>query len=86
MIEYKQAEIEDALLLIEIYDATFYADYIRYGQCPGYGKSKDSMENSIIKSQKYIIYYDRKPVGAISFEECGIGEITENVLRESLCL
>lgn len=74
MIEYKKAEVEDALLLIEIYNAAFYADYIRYGECPGYGRSKESMEASMINSPKYIIYYDKKPVGVISFRERGKGE------------
>ncbi len=74
MIEYKKAEIEDAALLIDIYNAAFYADYLRYGECPGYGRSIDSMESSIIKSSKHLIYYDRKPVGAISFEKRGEGE------------
>ena len=36
-ISYRNANIEDVDLLIEIYNASFYSDYIKYGECPGYG-------------------------------------------------
>ena len=38
-ISYRKANIEDADLLIEIYYAAFYSDFIKYGECPGYGKT-----------------------------------------------
>lgn len=40
-IKYRKAAVEDAELLIEIYNASFYSDYIKYGECPAYGKTKD---------------------------------------------
>ena len=40
-IEYRQAVIDDAELLINIYNASFYDDYVRYGSCPGYGQTKE---------------------------------------------
>ena len=39
-IEYRHASSEDAERLIEIYNAAFYSDYLRYGTCPGYGLTK----------------------------------------------
>ena len=33
-IEYRQAVLEDAELLVNIYNASFYDDYMRYGSCP----------------------------------------------------
>ena len=48
MIEYKKADTEDAELLINIYNSAFYSDYIKYGECPAYGKTKEMMEKSII--------------------------------------
>ena len=33
-IEYRQAVKEDAELLIGIYNAAFYSDYLKYGECP----------------------------------------------------
>lgn len=73
-LQYIKAQKEDAELLISIYNASFYADYIKYGECPGYGKSKESMEISIISSPKMIIYQDDIPVGAISVASKGNGE------------
>ncbi len=36
-IEYRKAETEDAEMLVNIYNASFYGDYRRFGACPGYG-------------------------------------------------
>ena len=65
-IEYRWAEIEDAEMLVEIYNASFYDDYIRYGECPGYGKTVENMKQSIRNCPKHIILCDSKPVGVIS--------------------
>ena len=65
-IEYRQASIEDAELLVKIYNASFYDDYVRYGSCPGYGKTIKMMEESISIYPKYIILYDNEPVGCVS--------------------
>lgn len=40
-IEYRKADITDAELLIDIYNFAFYSDYIKYGECPAYGKTKE---------------------------------------------
>ena len=72
-IEYRQAAIEDAELLIKIYNASFYDDHLRYGSCPGYGKTKEMMEESISKYPKYIILYDNEPVGCVSCKKLGNG-------------
>ena len=45
-IEFRQADVTDAELLIEIYNALFYSDYIKYGECPGYGKTKEIKEKN----------------------------------------
>ena len=65
-IEYRVAEIADAELLIDIYNSAFYSDYIKYGECPAYGRTKEMMEQSIVDCPKFIIIYDNKPVGCIS--------------------
>lgn len=70
-IEYKKANINDAQLLADIYNASFYSDYIKYGECPGYGKTKETMEKSISADPKFIILCDKKPVGAISCKMIG---------------
>ncbi len=77
-IEYRQAALEDAELLINIYNESFYDDYLRYGSCPGYGKTKEMMEESISKYPKYIILCDNEPVGSISCKklEKGVYEVS----------
>lgn len=65
-IEYRKADITDAELLIDIYNFAFYSDYIKYGECPAYGKTKEMMEKSIIEYPKFIILYNGEPVGCVS--------------------
>ena len=77
-IEYRKAVSEDAEILVNIYDAAFYSDYMRYGTCPGYGRTTEMMKESIREYQKYIILCDNKPVGCVScrMQEMGVYEIT----------
>ena len=65
-IEYIKAGAEDAEILINIYNASFYDDHLRYGTCPGYGKTIEMMKASIKDHPKYIILCDNKPVGSVS--------------------
>lgn len=74
MLRYAIARKEDADMLIDIYNASFYDDYIQYGECPAYGKTRENMEASIEKVPKHIIYSDDIPVGVISAENKGGGE------------
>ena len=71
IIEYKQAAIDDAGLLVEIYNASFFSDYQRFGTCPGYGKTIEMMEESLRSSTKHIILCDNKPVGCVSCHSNG---------------
>ena len=64
-IGFRKANEEDAELLIELYNASFYDDFIRYGECPGYGKTKEMMEESIRKYPKHVILCDHEPVGCL---------------------
>ncbi|MBR5938412.1 MAG: GNAT family N-acetyltransferase [Clostridiales bacterium] len=68
-MDYKNADKNDAEVLVEIYNSAFYDDYIRYGQCQAYGRSKENMEQSILDYPKTIAYYRDKPVGVISYKE-----------------
>ncbi|MBO4495712.1 MAG: GNAT family N-acetyltransferase [Clostridiales bacterium] len=71
--EYRKADKADAELLIDIYNSSFYSDFIRYGECPAYGKTKEEMEQSIIDYSKFLIICDGKPVGCISCQETNPG-------------
>ena len=76
-IEFRKAGIADAELLIDIYNAAFYSDYLKYGECPAYGKTKEMMEQSIVDIPKHLIIHDGRPVGCISCKqlESGIYEV-----------
>lgn len=71
---YVKANKEDAKLLITLYNASFYDDYIKYGECPAYGRSKEDMEVSIARFPKLIISIDEIPIGVISVDDKGYGE------------
>ena len=71
---YKNAEAEDAEILIEIYNSAFRDDYLRYGQCPAYGRTKENMEQSIKDFPKVIAYDQDKAVGAVSYKKEGPGK------------
>lgn len=73
-LKYIKAKRDDADMLIEIYNTSFYEDYIKYGTCPAYGQTRASMEESIEKSPKLIIYCDDIPAGVISVASKGNGE------------
>ena len=79
-IEFKKAELKDAELLTEIYNASFYNDYLRYGECPAYGRTKEMMEQSILDYPKFLILSVERPVGCISCKE------TERGIYEIGCL
>lgn len=73
-VAFRAAVREDADQLIQIYNAAFYSDYVRYGACPAYGRSREMMEESIAKTTKYLILCDQVPVGVVSYENRGDGE------------
>ncbi len=58
-------------MLIDIYNAAFYSDYVKYGECPAYGRTRETMEKSIVHYPKFIILYDGEPVGCVSCKEVG---------------
>ncbi len=79
-VSFRKAVMSDAELLVDIYNAAFYSDYIRYGTCPAYGKTKEMMEKSILDYPKFLILCDGRPAGSVSCKE------TENGVYEIGCL
>ena len=65
-IDFRQASLEDAELPANIYNASFYRDHIRFGVCPGYGRTKENMEASIKAVPKFVISCNDKSVGCVS--------------------
>lgn len=65
-VRFERAVIDDAEALINVRNRSFYADYVKYGECPGYNKSIESMKNSILNRIAYKIICNDQIVGNIS--------------------
>lgn len=66
---FKCADKSDADVLIKIYNSAFHDDFIRYGECPAYGRSREDMEQSIQDFPKIIAYEQDKAIGVISYKQ-----------------
>lgn len=68
-IKFRKADLTDAELLIDIYNTSFHEDYVKYGECPAYGKTAEMMRRSIVDYPKFLILCNEKTVGSISCRE-----------------
>lgn len=68
-IIFERAVVDDAKALIEVRDQSFYADYVRYGECPAYHITIDNMKNTIMNRIVYKIICDNKIIGNISIRD-----------------
>ena len=68
-LEFIQATKEDASLIIEIQNQAFKEDFIKYGVCPAYGGTVQSITKSLINNPKYIIIADCIAIGTVSAHE-----------------
>ena len=64
------------------YDDTFRADFLRFGQCPGYERIVGQMEQSLMRYPKKIICFGAVSVGGLSAQAHGDG----NVYLGCLCV
>ncbi len=70
-IEFARATLNDVNNLIEVQSESFYADYLEYGKCPGYNRSRESMAASVTNRLTYKILCDGKIVGDIIVADKG---------------
>lgn len=68
-LHFERATDLDAKVLVNVQDKAFYADYVKYGECPGYGKSEEKMRESLTKNQQYKIIVDDIVIGKVSAHE-----------------
>ncbi len=68
-ITIKKAAPADAQRLAEVYNLSFYSDYLKYGECPGYGKTEQKILDGMRKRSLYKIITEDTIVGAISVQE-----------------
>ena len=42
-IEMSRAQEADAKRIAEVFNMSFYSDFLKYGDCPGYNKTEESI-------------------------------------------
>lgn len=65
----RKAEEADALDIVNARSRSFYDDYVKFGECPGYQIPVEEMKLSIHKSDIYVIEADGKIIGDISVHQ-----------------
>ncbi len=73
-LNWRRASLSDAALLVELYNAAFRADFVRYGACPAYGRTLEQMASSITRFPKEIAFCNAVPVCVISWRAKGDGD------------
>lgn len=68
-IEVTKAHHRDAQRLAEVFNASFYSDFVRCGECPGYNKTETAMLAGMEKFLVFKILADGCIVGAISVRQ-----------------
>lgn len=69
IIEFERATLDDIETLIDVRNQSFYKDFVRYGECPGYNRSKEDMTWAILNRMVYKIVCDGRTVGNISVDD-----------------
>lgn len=64
-VDIMKASFEDIDKLIEVQNASFYDDFILYGECPAYNESKQAMEGYIKNAIVYKILWDNEIIGDV---------------------
>lgn len=68
-IKFERATINDVKVLINVRNQCFYSDFVKYGECPGYNNSKESMTNSISNRIVYKIIFNNQIIGNVSVRD-----------------
>ncbi|MDS0528494.1 GNAT family N-acetyltransferase [Clostridium sp. SHJSY1] len=71
-IKFEKAVIEDAEEIIKVRNKSFYKDYVKYGGCPGYNNTKESMVNIISNTKDrwvFKIISNNEVIGNISVKD-----------------
>ena len=76
------AEPADAKRLAEVFNASFYSDYLRYGECPGYHKTEADILAGMRAYAFYKLLADGAIVGAASVHQDG----AERCFLGALCV
>jgi len=70
-ITFERASLNDVKGIIEVRNKSFYEDFIKYGECPGYNNTEESLTKTIQEKSTYKILDNRKMIGNISISNKG---------------
>lgn len=68
-IKFEKATVHDAEILINVRNQCFFADYVKYGECPAYHNSIESMTNTILNRIVFKIICHDQIIGNISIRD-----------------
>jgi len=68
-VKFERAAADDTEALANVRNKSFYADYVKYGECPGYNKFIESMKSSILNRIAYKIICNGQLVGNVSLRD-----------------
>ena len=70
-VKIERATVDDVDQLIEVQNKSFYSDFVKYGECPGYHHSRESMTKIVLNRITYKILCDDQIVGDIIVRDKG---------------
>lgn len=73
-IKIRTAIADDAKAAVTVLDAAFYSDFVKYGYCPGYHQSVETIKGSIETSNAFMILGDESAIGYIRVKSKGNGD------------
>lgn len=72
-ITFERSTPADVDAILDVRNRCFVADYVRYGECPGYGTGREEMKQIIEDCLNYKILCEGKLIGNISARSRGGG-------------
>ena len=69
VIEVIKATRADAEIFVEVQNKSFYQDYMKYGECLGYGRTAESVAEVMERNSAYKILADGEIIGKVSARE-----------------
>lgn len=68
-IKFERAKLDDVEALINVRNQCFYEDYVKYGECPGYNNTIESMTGAILNRIAYKIISNDQIIGNIGIRD-----------------
>ena len=79
-IFFEKSSPTDVKEIIEVRNKSFYEDFLKYGEFPGYNCSEQGVTSAVLERFVYNIISDDKIIGNISVRDDGNGKFHLNCL------